>query len=321
MKVSVCITVLNAQGLIGPLLESLLNQTKKADEIVIVDGGSSDNTLEVIKHFQKKNREIKLLLEKCLRSEGRNLAVEISNNSVVAMTDAGCIPKKNWLEKITAPLQYPEVDISAGVYKARGESPMQKALGVFLGFPLAKVGEDFLPTTRSIAFRREAWERVGGFPKSRANSAEDTEFNYKAVKLGLKYSRVKDAIVEWGIPQSLKEGLKTMQDYAKWDTRYGIWWHPTQRFASHNIRVISIFLRYLIGISLVILGFSNYPLLLLAGFGLVLYVLWAFRKVYQEFPDWKIGIWGPLIQVASDFAVMAGFLKGLGRTQETRLPQ
>jgi len=321
MKVSVCITVLNAQGLIGPLLESLLNQTKKADEIVIVDGGSKDKTVEIIKHFQKKNREIKLLLEKCLRSEGRNLAVEISKNSLIVMTDAGCIPGKDWIAKITVPFEHPEIDIVAGLYKAAGETSMQKALGVFLGFPLSKFGADFLPTTRSIAFKREAWERVGGFPEREANSAEDTEFNYKAVKLGLRYSRVKDAIVEWGIPRSLKEGLQTMGGYARWDARYGIWWHPTQRFESHNIRVVSVFLRYLIGTSLVILGFSNSLLLWLAGFGLILYISWAFRKVYQEFPDWKIGIWGPLIQVASDFAVMAGFLKGLGRTQETRLPQ
>src|SRR3989304_5681633 len=104
MKLSVCITVLNAEGLIAPLLQSILSQSKKPNEIVIVDGGSKDNTVEIIKHFQKKNKSIRLLLEKCLRARGRNLAVEISNNDIIAMTDAGCIAQKDWLEKITAPL-------------------------------------------------------------------------------------------------------------------------------------------------------------------------------------------------------------------------
>jgi len=312
VKVSVCITVLNAEGLIGPLLNSLLNQTKNAEEIVIVDGGSTDKTVEIVKHYQKKNREIKLLMQKCLRAEGRNLAVEISKNSIIAMTDAGCTAQKDWLEKITAPLLHPEVDIVAGVYKMIGDSPRQKALGIFLGFPLSKFGKDFLPTTRSIAFRKEVWEKVGGFPEGKGNSAEDTEFNYKAVKFGMKYSRVKDAVVEWGIPESLKEGLKTMGDYAKWDAHLGIRWHPTQKLASHNIRVLSIFLRYLLGIVIVGLGFNNHLFFWLAGLGLLLYVFWAFRKVYLEFNDWSVALWGPVIQIASDLVIMRGFLKGIG---------
>ena len=317
MKLSVCITVLNAEGLIAPLLQSILSQSKKPNEIVIVDGGSKDNTVEIIKHFQKKNKSIRLLLEKCLRARGRNLAVEISNNDIIAMTDAGCTAQKDWLEKITAPLVHPEVDIVAGVYKMTGDSPMQKALGVFLGFPLSKFSKNFLPTTRSIAFRKDAWEAVGGFPEGKANSAEDTEFNYKAAKLGLNYSRVKDAVVEWGIPRSLKEGLKTMGDYAKWDVRYGIWWHPTQKLSSHNIKVLSIFARYILGISLAILAFSNPLLLWLAGFGLALYVFWAFRKVYLENRNWKVVLWGVIIQVLSDFVVMGGFVKGVAGREET----
>jgi len=38
MKISVCITVFNEEESIGKLLDSLINQSKKADEIVIVDG-------------------------------------------------------------------------------------------------------------------------------------------------------------------------------------------------------------------------------------------------------------------------------------------
>jgi glycosyltransferase involved in cell wall biosynthesis len=319
MRVSVCLTVLNAEKLISPLLESLLNQTKRAEEIVIVDGGSSDRTVEIISHFQKKERRIKLLKQKCLRAQGRNLSIELSRNSIVAMTDAGCIAKKDWLEKITAPLIHNEVDIASGVYKMKGDSPMQKALGIFLGFPLSKFSEDFLPTTRSIAFRKESWEKVGGFPEGKGNSAEDTEFNYKAIKLGLKYSRVKDAVVEWGIPETLAEGLKTMGDYARWDAAYGIWRHPTQGFASHNIKVILIFLRYLAGSVLLLFSLKTSLLFYLLILGFVGYLSWAFRKVYLEYGNWKVAVWGPIIQVLSDFVVMGGFIKGVAGRDETHL--
>src|SRR3990172_10714219 len=111
MKVSICLTVLNAEKSISPLMESLRDQSKRAEEIVVVDGGSKDKTIEILKHHQKKDRRIKLLLENCLRARGRNLAVELAGSEIIAMTDAGCIAHNDWLEKITAPLLSPETDI------------------------------------------------------------------------------------------------------------------------------------------------------------------------------------------------------------------
>ena len=311
MKAAICLTVLNAEKSISPLMESIRDQSKKAEEIVVVDGGSKDKTIEILKHYQKKDKRVKLLLENCLRARGRNLAVELAGSEIIAMTDADCTARKDWLEKITAPLTNPGIDIVAGVYEVVGETPRQKALGVFLGFPLSKFNKNFLPTTRSIAFRREAWERIGGFPERKENSAEDSEFNTKAIRMGLKYSRVKDAIVGWGIPESIIEGIKTMEDYAKWDARYEPLWHILQKASSHNIRVILIFLRYLLGTIFIILSF-RYPLFLfLVILGFLFYLYWAYKKVYGEFPDWKVGIWGPPVQIASDIFVMIGFLQGI----------
>jgi hypothetical protein len=45
--------------------------------------------------------------------------------------------------------------------------------------------------------------------------------------------------------------------------------------------------------------------------GLLLYIFWAFRKVYLLTQDLEAGLWGIIIQFSSDFAVMAGFLVGL----------
>lgn len=311
MKVSVCITVLNAQKLISPLLNSLLSQTLTADEIVIVDGGSTDRTIEILKHFQKKDKSIKLLFDRCLRARGRNLAVEIAKNPIIAMTDAGCIAKKDWLKKITGPLANKKVDIVAGIYEMKGDTPMQKALGIFLGFPVSKFSKKFLPTTRSIAFRKEVWEEVGGFTERMVNSAEDSEFNEKALKLGKNYSRVKDAKVKWGIPESLGEGLKTMGDYAKWDAAYGSWWNPIKGITSHNIKILFIFTRYLSAGFILILSFVYLLLLVIIILLVIVYVYWSYRKVFRITKSFTSGIWGILIQITSDFAVMAGFLQGI----------
>lgn len=311
MNISICITVFNEEKSISALLESLVNQSKKAGEIVVVDGGSEDGTLEIIRHYQKKYPFIKSISEKCTRARGRNLSIELSKNEIVAITDGGCVADLDWLKNITDPFKTQAVDIVAGFYKMTGKSFLQKAEGVFLGVTPRKFNSRFLPSTRSMAFTKKAWEAVGGFPEGDLNSAEDTDFNYKAVKLGLKYSRVKNAIVEWGMPATLKDFKSKICDYSEWDIKYGIWWHPSQGIMSHNIKSLSVFFRYAffaILISLAITGRASpvYPLIFIFA-----YFYWAYRKIYLEFGDWKISFWGPVLQVVSDIGVMEGFLKGL----------
>lgn len=311
MEVSVCITVFNEEGSIAELLDSLLSQTKKPNEIVVVDGGSIDRTVEIIRHFQKRNKRIKLLVEKCSRSKGRNLGVEVARNNIIAMTDADCVAEKHWLERITAPFKYKEVDIVAGFYKMKGETAFQKAESIFLGITPSKFDVNFLPSTRSIAFRKEFWEKIGGFPEKDVNSAEDTDFNYKAVKAGAKIARVKNARVEWSIPRAYRGLIDKFYSYAKWDAKSGIWWHPVQRYASHNIKVVLIFVRYIIGFMMAIFAFRYPPLWSILVISLIFYIFWAFRKVFIEFRDWRAGLWGIIIQFISDFAVMWGFTAGI----------
>jgi len=310
MNISICITTFNEEGNIGALLDSLLVQTKKPDEIVIVDGGSTDKTMGIINHYQKRFGKIKLLKEKCSRARGRNLGVEIAKGDVIAITDAGCIADRNWLKNLIAPFATGRVDISAGFYKMIGKNSLQKAMSIFLGVTPRKFDINFLPSTRSMAFRKNAWDVVGGFPEGKGNSAEDTDFNYKAVKSGLKYSRVKNALVEWGMPKNLTEFFNKIKTYAKWDIRYRIWWHPTQRFASHNIKALFVLLRYLVGLTLLILSFwfMTLPYLFICLFA---YSIFSFRKIFVEFGDYRIAIYGPILQLTSDFAVITGFVSGI----------
>ncbi|MCX6704863.1 MAG: glycosyltransferase [Candidatus Woesebacteria bacterium] len=315
MNTSICITTFNEEGSIGPLLDSLVSQTKKADEIVIVDGGSTDATASVISNYQlpisNKNPKIKFLISKgATRSEGRNLSIELAKNDIIATTDAGCIAHKDWLKNITEPFNQDRVDISAGFYKMVGKSPEQKAMSVFLGVTPRHFDINFLPSTRSMAFRKSAWEEVGGFPEGRENSAEDTDFNYKAVKHGLNYARVKSAVVEWGMPENLKAFFTKIQSYAKWDVQYGIWWNPVQGLASHNIKALLVILRYLLGLGLLILSFW-YPLLPYLLICLFSYFVFAFRKVFKEFGNSRTALWGPILQISADLAVMSGFIKGI----------
>ena len=310
MKVSVCMTVFNEEKSIRLLVESLLAQSQKPDEIVVVDGGSSDNTVAILRHLQKKDKRIRVLVQKSTRAEGRNISVELARNKIIAITDGDCTAQKHWLKRITEPFNHKSVDVAAGFYKMIANTPFQKAEAIFLGVTPRKFSVNFLPSTRSIAFRKVVWQEIGGFPEGDQNSAEDTDFNYKAVKLGKKFARVKNARVEWRIPNSYMGFIKKIYDYSAWDAKYGIWWHPTQGLASHNIKAIYKFIRYAFALLLALLAISNpllWPILII---GILFYFFWAFRKVYFEFKDVKTGLWGVILQISTDFAVMAGFIRG-----------
>lgn len=56
MRVSLIFTVLNEEKSVKNLLDSLLKQTRKPDEIVVVDGGSKDRTVEILKQYRKSFR-------------------------------------------------------------------------------------------------------------------------------------------------------------------------------------------------------------------------------------------------------------------------
>jgi glycosyltransferase involved in cell wall biosynthesis len=311
MKISLIVTTFNEEATIAKLLESFFTQTKKPDEIIIIDGESNDGTVQIIRHFQKKNKKIKLLVEKCSRAKGRNLGVEISKNDIIVMTDAGCVADKNWLKRITEPFENEKVDMVAGFYKMKGNTSVQKALSFFLGTLPSKFDINFLPSTRSIAFRRKLWLEVGGFPENLKDTAEDTVFNLKVIKSKAAIARVKNAWVEWGMPETLGEAFKKMFLYAKGDAKSKIWWHPIKKYSSHNIKILSVFARYMAGLVGLVYAFKNplfWPFLILILF---LYIFWAFRKVFIEFGDKKVALWGIILQFTSDFAGMSGFLSGI----------
>ena len=105
IKISVMIPVYNGGEKITSCIESVLNQTIKDYEIVIVDNNSTDNTEQVIKKYASKNKKIKYVFEsKKGRGSARNTGVKNCSGEIIVMTDADCIVPNNWLEMITEPI-------------------------------------------------------------------------------------------------------------------------------------------------------------------------------------------------------------------------
>jgi glycosyltransferase involved in cell wall biosynthesis len=309
-KVSLVITTLNEEKTIAKLLDSLLIQSKKPDEIIIIDSDSTDDTAGIVRHYQKKYKLIKLHSENMARAEARNLGVELSKNGLIAMTDAGCVAEKDWLKNLTAPFANPEIDVAAGFYKMTGDSGLQKAMSVFLGVLPHQFGADFLPSTRSVAFTKKIWERVGGFPENLEGAAEDTVFNQKLLSENSKFTRVKKAVVRWGMPKNLYQFFSKVKTYSEGDVLSKIWINKQYYLMSHNVKALSVVLRYLLFLIILVWGIINstLPFFYLL---IIIYFFWSYRKVFIAFGEFKTAVWGPVVQVASDVAVISGFFRGI----------
>ena len=165
-KVSVIVTVRNEEKNIPILLDGLLRQTYKFEEIVINDNGSTDRTVEIIRGYQSQYKYIKLI-ESGGRSigEGRNAAIENSCGDIFAIMDSGILPKDNWLEKVVNPLLEDQtLDVAWGhvVFDTKSRIVPSSDLSLALVF-LTKYSEGRKDgkNVTSSAFRRKVWEYLG----------------------------------------------------------------------------------------------------------------------------------------------------------------
>lgn len=315
MRVSVITTVYNEQETVAQLLESLLSQKTKPTEIVIVDGGSEDNTLQILDAYQKKYKFIHVYKKKGNIAKGRNFAIKKAKYDIVAQIDAGCIAYKDWLEKIVEPFEDSEIGVVAGFYRMTGDTPFQKAVAPFHGITPARFDpRSYLPSGRSMAFRKEVWELVGGYSETLQWGGEDTLFNYELLKAGVKFARVPGAIVDWEVPDTFLLTVSKFFKYAKGDAESRIWWHPGKALMTHNVKIVTIFIRYAVFLGLLILSFVNPIFFFWFILLFVFYTSWSIWKLQDQVTDMKAKLIIPIIQLSSDVAVMAGFLSGLTRT-------
>jgi len=100
MKLSVIIPVYNEEKYITKCLESIVNQTQKPDEVIVVDNNCTDNTITITKKY-KKLLPLKIVKEK---KQGmifaRNKGFNIAKGDILAKCDADSILPQNWIKII-----------------------------------------------------------------------------------------------------------------------------------------------------------------------------------------------------------------------------
>lgn len=89
MKVSIIVPVYNAASTLTRCLDSIINQTHKNIEIILINDGSKDNTLNICKDYTKKDKRIKLInKENSGVSNSRNIGIDNATGDYITFVDA-----------------------------------------------------------------------------------------------------------------------------------------------------------------------------------------------------------------------------------------
>lgn len=226
-KISVIIPVKNQENKIGTCLEAVFNQTLSPLEVIIVDGHSTDKTVDKAKIFP-----VSILYEDYhTRAGACQIGVESAKGTFVAFTDADCIPEKDWLENLIKEFDNGIVGVGGGIKNigvGLWEKSINMAMGTFLGSANSIQGRFFLDKRyvnsisgcNSMYYKKDILD-VGGFDPS-LPTAEDTDLNKKLCKIG-KLLYTPNAVISHNHMRGMKQFGKRMYEYGFGRAKARLW--------------------------------------------------------------------------------------------------
>jgi glycosyltransferase involved in cell wall biosynthesis len=307
--ISLIATIFNERDNLEKWLDGLLHQIKLPDEIVIVDGGSDDGTWERLVGKAGEYTIFKIFQHKGNIASGRNYAIRQAQGDIIAVTDAGCVYEPAWLEKLVAPFA------GGAVWSATGFGPWFKEGDNLLFFLIAaatipapsEFQKDWLPSSRSVAFKKEIWQKAGGYPEW-IPICEDIIFDLKIKKLGTPLSYAREPLVFWRPRTSLGAYFKQLYKYTKSDGHGKLW--LSRQLVRYGVYGASLAL-------LILTVFVDRTLLIILFAGAMAYMFKFWKRWAVFSKDLSVGkkivgyILLPFIIAFGDMAKMCGWPVGV----------
>ena len=234
VKVSLIATVRNEGSNVEAWGESLLNQTRLPDEIVITDAGSTDETVDLLKKLASQSPvPFHIITEPGANiAKGRNIAIANAHHNVIATSDFGCRLRTDWLEKLIAPFEIdPNTQVVAGMYHVVDREGRMAVRNPWWASKSQVDPSSFLPSGRSSAFTKDAWKSIGGYPEWLTLTGEDTYFDLELKRTCRWWAFSPEALVDWEAPDSILAYWKKFHSWSIGDGETGMrgtaYWYAT----------------------------------------------------------------------------------------------
>jgi len=300
---SLCLTLLNEAESLPGFLDQLSKQHLLPAEIVVVDAGSTDDTIAILESWNPPAGMVvrTFVVPGANISAGRNYAIAHAAQEYVLVTDGGTTLEQNWISELYSALQA-GAQVAAGFFVPGGSTRFSRILGTVILPHLSEIDPaKFLPSSRSVGFTKAAWAAAGGYPEW-LDYCEDLVFDLALSKKNqIKF--VPGALAHWDARKSLSAFAKQYYRYARGDGKAGLW----------RKRHILRYGAYVFGFSALI---SRRRLMwVIAAGGLGGYLRKFYRRVHLSELNGNDRLAGyllvPVIVVVGDIAKMVGYPAGL----------
>lgn len=227
LKVAIVIPALNERNIIARCVSACLNQNRAAQEVIVVDNGSTDGT-----GAAAKDAGATVLVEpKRGRSIARNRGWQSTQADIIVFTDADCVPETDWLEELLGPFSEDIVTCVGGaIVQAEAVSaPQRWIIDNFLLDQASNFTDKFLPFAAgaNVAFRRAVLDAIDGLDE-RLPTGEDNDVCWRMqceVPGRLVYRP--QAVIKHHVGTGLHEVTGRLRRYGEGDVlierRWGEW--------------------------------------------------------------------------------------------------
>jgi len=316
--VSLIIPVYNEEEFLNKLFKSIKNQDYPKDllEIIIVDGNSSDKSLEIIKTYQDEFPNLIILNNpNKFVSFSLNLAIKKAKGDYIVRWDAHTIYKNDYISKCVEYLNKTDAVNVGGAIRLVGHNPIQKAIKLattsIFGIGNSSFHyedfEGYVDTVYLGAFKKEIFEKIGLFDEELVRNQDD-ELNFRIIKSKEKIY-LSSQIKSYYYPRnSLKSLWKQYFEYGYWKVKV-IKKHKIPSSIRHIIPVTFV-LSIILGILLTLFkGIGLFILIPVLGSYIIALSFFTIKICLKEnFKNFEL--------LASVFPILhlsygLGFLKGL----------
>lgn len=317
---SVIVPTYNRVDEIKELLQSLTKQIlpKEKFEVIIVDDGSTDNTLEYLAQYQNESGVNLRVLKQVHKGPGeaRNLGMANADGKYMLFIDSDCIADPNWLQAYSDAVSVQDAAGFGGPDAVLDSfSPVQKAIdysmtsfittGGIRGHSKKKISK-YYPRSFNMGIRHDVYDKIGGMNKLR--HGQDIEFSHRIISVGEPVIKVDGAVVYHKRRMSIRKFFRQVYNWGA--ARINL--YKIDKKMLELVHMIPPFAVILSGLIIILAIVFPYIFLPVIAAGIFILILMAIHGIFK-YNDARVFWYIPVIVPTQIIGYGLGFINGFIR--------